>query len=175
MFLKRNRELEILTFYTGDYAKRFYLREISKLAGMPLKTTRTVTASLEKIGVLRSSVVGKNKFFRLNTENIQTKFYLLQAEIYKTISFLEKYPVFKTFLKDVKANDALIVFGSFAKFAADKDSDLDLLAISKEKITYPFYLIFGALFFSLVVGTLSGVLPAIRASKLKPVDALRYE
>jgi len=41
--------------------------------------------------------------------------------------------------------------------------------------TYPFYLIFGALFFSLIVGCLSGVLPAIRASKLKPIDALRYE
>ncbi len=40
---------------------------------------------------------------------------------------------------------------------------------------YPFYLIFGALFFSMIVGGLSGVLPALRASKLKPVDALRYE
>src|SRR3989344_2783532 len=41
--------------------------------------------------------------------------------------------------------------------------------------TYPFYLIFGALFFSLIVGCLSGVLPAIRAAKLRPVEALRYE
>ncbi|MBI3412596.1 MAG: nucleotidyltransferase domain-containing protein [Candidatus Aenigmarchaeota archaeon] len=141
MFLKRNRELEILTFYLGDYANRFYLREISKRAGMPLKTTRTVTTSLEKSGVLKSNVVGKNKFFKLNMNNTQTKFYLLQAEVHKTISFLEKYPVFKTFLKDVKTDDALIVFGGFAKFATDEDSDLDLLIISKEKTTYPFYLI----------------------------------
>ena len=36
-------------------------------------------------------------------------------------------------------------------------------------------IIFGALAFSFVIGTLSGVLPALQASKLKPADALRYE
>jgi len=41
--------------------------------------------------------------------------------------------------------------------------------------SFPWYLIVGSLVFSFVVGTLSGVLPAMQASKLKPVDALRYE
>ncbi len=36
-------------------------------------------------------------------------------------------------------------------------------------------LIFGCLGFAFVIGSLSGVLPARQASKLKPVDALRYE
>ena len=36
-------------------------------------------------------------------------------------------------------------------------------------------LIIGSLVFSFLVGGISGVLPAIQASKLKPVDALRYE
>lgn len=36
-------------------------------------------------------------------------------------------------------------------------------------------LIIGALLFSFIVGSLSGVLPALQASKLKPADALRYE
>ncbi len=40
---------------------------------------------------------------------------------------------------------------------------------------FPWYLIVGALVFSFVVGAVSGVLPARRASKLKPVEALRYE
>ncbi len=43
------------------------------------------------------------------------------------------------------------------------------------KVFFPWYLILGALAFSFAVGTISGVLPAIRASRLKPVDALRYE
>ncbi len=40
---------------------------------------------------------------------------------------------------------------------------------------FPWYLTFGALFFSFFVGALAGTLPAYQASKLKPVDALRYE
>ncbi len=40
-------------------------------------------------------------------------------------------------------------------------------------VTIP--LIIGALLFSFLVGAASGVLPARQASKLKPVDALRYE
>jgi len=43
------------------------------------------------------------------------------------------------------------------------------------KAYFPWYLIAGSLFFSLAVGMLSGILPAIQASKLKPVDSLRYE
>ncbi|MBI2449758.1 ABC transporter permease [Candidatus Pacearchaeota archaeon] len=37
------------------------------------------------------------------------------------------------------------------------------------------FLIIGALIFSFVIGTLSGVFPAMQASRLNPVDALRYE
>ncbi|MCX6746753.1 MAG: ABC transporter permease [Candidatus Pacearchaeota archaeon] len=40
-------------------------------------------------------------------------------------------------------------------------------------ITLP--LIFGALTFSFFIGTLSGILPAMQAAKLRPADALRYE
>lgn len=36
-------------------------------------------------------------------------------------------------------------------------------------------LIFGALAFSFIIGTLSGILPAMQAARLKPADALRYE
>ncbi len=43
------------------------------------------------------------------------------------------------------------------------------------KAQFPWYLIVGALVFSFVIGTLSGILPARQASHLKPVDALRYE
>lgn len=42
-------------------------------------------------------------------------------------------------------------------------------------VRFPWYLIIGALLFSFGVGALSGLLPALQASKLKPVDALRYE
>ena len=37
------------------------------------------------------------------------------------------------------------------------------------------WIIFGALSFSFVIGTASGMLPALQASRLKPVEALRHE
>lgn len=141
MYRKRNRELEILALYLSGYSRQFYLREISKLAKIPLKTTQTLTAHLEKDRILKSRVSGKNKYFRLNIDNLQTKFYLLQSELHRTAVFVEKYPLFKTFINEIKANAPIIVFGSFAKFKADKDSDLDLLIVSKEKVKLPFHLL----------------------------------
>ena len=43
------------------------------------------------------------------------------------------------------------------------------------KPVFPFWLILGCLVFSFLVGALAGYLPAKQASRLQPVDALRYE
>jgi len=43
------------------------------------------------------------------------------------------------------------------------------------KPIFPWYLTAGCLMFAFLIGSFSGLLPAYRASKLKPVDALRYE
>ena len=43
------------------------------------------------------------------------------------------------------------------------------------KAATPFYLIIGCLVFSIMIGVISGTLPARQASSIKPVDALRYE
>jgi len=40
---------------------------------------------------------------------------------------------------------------------------------------FPWYLIVGALAFSFLIGTISGLFPARQASKLKPAEALRFE
>ncbi len=40
---------------------------------------------------------------------------------------------------------------------------------------FPWWLVFGCLMFAFLVGAGAGLLPAIHASKQKPVDALRYE
>ncbi|MBI5636275.1 FtsX-like permease family protein [Candidatus Micrarchaeota archaeon] len=49
------------------------------------------------------------------------------------------------------------------------------LGVGLFKPFLPAELIIGALLFSFVIGTLSGVLPARAASRLQPVEALRYE
>lgn len=141
MYPNRNNELEVISLFRGNYRTRFYLREISKLSELPLKTCQNALAELEKANILKSKIEGKNKYFYLNLENIKTKSYLLQAEIYQTDIFIEKYPQFKMFLKSLKTTTPIIVFGSFAKLTADKDSDLDLLIISEKELKLPFHLL----------------------------------
>ena len=117
------------------------MRQISKLSKIPLKTCQNVLVGLEKNKILKGRTEGKNKYFSLNLDNIQTKSYLLQAEIHKTDNFLEIYPQFKTFLKSLNTNTPLIVFGSFARLKANKDSDLDILIVSEKGQKLPFYLL----------------------------------
>ena len=143
MYQKRNKELEIVSLYRSNYKKQIYLRQISRLSKLPLKTAQNVLVILEKSKILKSRIEGKNKYFSLNLDNINVKSYLLQSEIYKTDVFLDIYPQFKIFLKSLNTNTAIIIFGSFAKLKADKDSDADMLVISidlkKQKL--PFHLL----------------------------------
>jgi len=141
MYQNRNNELEIISLFRGNYKNRFYLREISKLSKLPLKTCQDALANLEKTNILKSKIEGKNKYFSLNLENIKSKSYLQQAEIYQTDLFIEKYPQFKMFLKSIKTNALIIVFGSFAKLKADKNSDLDVIIVSEKKIKLPLHLL----------------------------------
>jgi len=67
---------------------------------------------------------------------------ILKAEIYRTLNFLNVYPVFKSFLKEIKpVNFMIIVFGSFAEFKATESSDLDILVVSDKEIELPFHLV----------------------------------
>src|SRR3989344_2750171 len=62
-----------------------------------------------------------------------------------------------------------IIIGKSVELIAAQTLGTNLLQTS-----FPWYLISGALAFSFLIGTISGSLPAIKASKLKPVDALKY-
>jgi predicted nucleotidyltransferase len=141
MYQKRNKELEVISLYRSKYNSQFYLRQISKLSKLPLKTCQNVLAILEKNKILKGKIEGKNKYFTLNLDNIKAKSYLLQAEIYRTDNFLETYTPFKTFLKSLNTNIPLIIFGSFARLKAEKSSDVDMLVVSEKGQKLPFHLL----------------------------------
>ena len=52
---------------------------------------------------------------------------------------------------------------------------LDSLGWGFLQPAYPWYLFVGCILFSVLTGAISGVVPAMNASKINPVDALRYE
>ena len=141
MYPNRDKGLQIISLFRRNYKVRFYLREISRLSKLPLKTCQNTLANLEKAKILKTKTEGKNKYFSLNLENIRTKLYLQQTEIYQTDLFIEKYPQIKMFLKSLETTAPIIVFGSFAKYTADKNSDLDMLTISDKELKLPFHLL----------------------------------
>lgn len=66
-----------------------------------------------------------------------------------------------------------VLFGvGLSKLVALGGSTAGIALIRAE---YPPTLLIGALVFSFIVGGIAGTLPAVQASKLKPVDTLRYE
>ncbi len=62
------------------------------------------------------------------------------------------------------------VFAKMVEYVAITQLKTNLLAPE-----FSLFLIFGSLTFAFLVGAVSGTLPAIQASKLQPVEALRYE
>ena len=141
MYKIRNNEIEIISLFRKNYKTRFYLREISKLSKLPLRTCQNTLRKLELSKILKSKLEGKNKYFFLNLENIHTKHYLLQAEIHLTNFFLEKYSQFKIFLKSLNLTTPLFIFGSFAKLTTNKNSDMDLIVIANKEPNFPFHLL----------------------------------
>lgn len=70
------------------------------------------------------------------------------------------------------------VIGVILGFGLGKLAELiasQALGSSILQASFPLWLILGALAFGFGIGSLSGLLPALQASRLKPTDALRYE
>lgn len=70
------------------------------------------------------------------------------------------------------------VVGVIIGYSLSKTAELiavQAAGINMLKVSFSLELVVGALLFSFLLGSLSGLLPAKQAASLKPVDALRYE
>ncbi|MDD5193799.1 MAG: ABC transporter permease [Candidatus Nanoarchaeia archaeon] len=63
-----------------------------------------------------------------------------------------------------------IIVGKIIEYIAVNQLGTNLL-----RVDFPWYLIVGCLLFAFLIGSLSGLMPAKQASKLRPADTLRYE
>lgn len=112
-----------------------HLRGIAKELGEPHSTVLRKLDGLVKEKVLDYTKKGKNKVFFLKG-NLETKNYVFNAERYKLIKLLKLYPEMGIIIEEVLKNtkeDLVVLFGSYAKFAAKKDSDIDLYVETRSK------------------------------------------
>jgi predicted nucleotidyltransferase len=135
------KEYKIMNLLVSEN-RELYLREIHKLTKLSLKSVQNSLKNLEQERILISKIVGKNKFFRINKDEPKTRYALEIGELIKTIEFLNKNTLLKSFAEKIQNSeaDAVIIFGSFAKNTQKKDSDLDILILSEKEIGLPAHL-----------------------------------
>jgi predicted nucleotidyltransferase len=128
--------LKILLLYASDYKKSLHLREIARETRVDVKAVQLQLKRLEKINVLSSIVKGRNKEYRLNLNNLMTKYYMMLAETFASIVYLGKNFLIKKIISEVgnHVEGAILLFGSFAKGQITKKSDIDLFFIAEKKL-----------------------------------------
>jgi len=127
--------LKILGLYSNDYSKSLHLRAIARETKVDVKAVQLQLKRLEKTNILSSILKGRNKEYRLNLSNSITKYYMVMAETFASISYLRRNFLIKKIVDEIgnKIDGTIVLFGSFAKGQATKESDVDLFVISEKR------------------------------------------
>jgi predicted nucleotidyltransferase len=128
--------IKILALFRSDYETAIHVREIARSIQTDTKTVGIHLNRLENINVLKSTIRGRNKEYQLNIDNTVTKYYVILAETYTTITYLESNYLIKKLTGEIldRIDGTVILYGSYAKGEATEDSDVDLLVIPDKKI-----------------------------------------
>lgn len=124
--------LQVLSLFTNDFSREYYVREVERLLRISPRTAQLILEDLEDKGILYSKTRGKIRTFRLNPSKF-TQRYLVFAEQYKSIAFLEDKPLIKEIIEKISPHikGIGIIFGSYAKGLEKKGSDLDIFIAGK--------------------------------------------
>ncbi len=127
--------LKILGLFLGDYRRSLHVREIARDVGVDVKAVGIQLRRLENINVLSSIIKGRNKEYRLKLDNLLAKYYMILAETFASIRFLEKNFLIKRLMSETgdKLEGTTVLFGSFARGEMTEESDIDLFIISSRK------------------------------------------
>ena len=120
--------------YTDDYEKSMHVREIAKALKISPSAASYMTRKLEKDGVFKHRIEGRNKKYSINFDNLAAKGMIVAAEISKRIKIMEKYFIIKKLAGEINFRGSVVLlFGSFAKGTINEGSDIDVLIIGKNK------------------------------------------
>ncbi len=114
----------VLLLLRGDSHVRGISRQLNESHSTVIRRLDT----LMKENVLDYKIEGKNKVFSLK-KSLQAKLYVFNAERHKFIELIQKYPKLGVIIDDIlkKTDEKIVIlFGSYAKFIAKNDSDIDI-------------------------------------------------
>jgi predicted nucleotidyltransferase len=124
-------KIEIISLYKSNYLAQYHVREMAKLIKKSHVTLLPHLKDLERDKIITAKSSGRNKIFRLNTNNLLTKNLLLLAETFKTMTFIKKIYLIKKITSEINYDGTVILFGSYAKQTFNEDSDIDIFCLGK--------------------------------------------
>lgn len=148
-------ELKIVDLLARNTERKFTINEIAKSLKEYYSFVHRTVNKLIKDGVITKEKAGKSYLCFVNLENEKTIALIQLSEIEKKIEFYgsnkELKLILEDFIKSAKSTVnpvSILLFGSYVKGTATKESDIDILLISTsktgiDKITKEVYAKFG--------------------------------
>lgn len=133
-----NNKLSIIGLYRSNYLAQYHTREMAKLLKKSHVTLLPHLNALEKEKILIAKMVGKNKVYSLNLDNILTRNFIIISELVESILHQEQVFLIKkinTEISKLNLSGSFILFGSYAKKTFKEDSDIDLFYLGGLKET----------------------------------------
>ncbi len=133
-------ELKIVDLLNRNKEKEFTINEVAKSLDQYYSFVHRIIERLAEDNIIIKKKIGKSYVCSLNMDNEKTTSLLYLAEIERKEAFYQKNRELKLILEEFidlikKEAYSVILFGSYAKGRAVKDSDLDILIIVKNKIS----------------------------------------
>jgi predicted nucleotidyltransferase/predicted transcriptional regulator with HTH domain len=124
--LRSELRRKLLAYFYASRSARVYVRQLAKALDVDSTNLSRELARLEREGLLRSEVEGRQRYYSINPQYpyLKAVFSLLQG----TVGIV---PTFKSALHRVRGIDQAYLYGSFAKNEADAASDIDLLIVGQ--------------------------------------------
>jgi len=114
----------IFKFFVFNPKAEYYIREIERAINEPFDPMRRELIRLESIGLLKSRVSGRQKYYSVNSE--YPIFPELKSIIFKTIGLGD---ALKGIAKDRNDIEIAFIYGSYAKDSENVDSDVDIFIL----------------------------------------------
>jgi len=105
-----------------------HIRGLAKVLGTNQTTISRKIQQLYKDSIVDFREEGKNKVYFLK-KTLEAREYIYIVEKYKTLESVKKYPRLRRIIDKVRENKEIllaVIFGSYAKGTATKESDIDL-------------------------------------------------
>lgn len=123
----------ILSAFTGDYGAKLHVRHVARMVNMNRQTVSAELKRLEDERVLNSEVMGRNKLYFINGGNPKARIFMESAENRRRLEIIEKFSFMSRLADNVDSQCIAIMFGSYAKGGARKNSDVDVIIIGGKR------------------------------------------